>query len=206
VLGAELAHRVLGQVRVHLDLVDRGRDLGLLVQPPDVVRLEVRHADGPGPAVPVELLQSPPGRHEVTAVPGRQRPVDQEQVDVIGAQCLQAVVERPARVVREVVRVAQLGGEEDLAAGHAGLGDRLADFLLVPVRLRGVDMPVADLQGGAHGRGGLARRDQEHPETELRDHPAVVQHDCGYVGHGGCSLLGRYVIEHDHAIGPVRRR
>jgi hypothetical protein len=42
---------------------------------------------------------------------------------------------------------------------------------------------VTGLQGGAHRRGGLARRDQENPEAELRDGLAVVQHDDGHVGH-----------------------
>jgi len=109
--------------------------------------------------------------------------VDQVQVDVIGAQRVQAGLEGPAGIVRPVVGVAELGGEVELAAGQAGLGDRLADLLLVPVRLRGVDVPVTGLQGGAHRRGGLARRDQENPEAELRDGLAVVQHDDGHVGH-----------------------
>src|SRR2546430_16366826 len=56
-LGAEGAHVVLSQVRVHLDLVDGRDDLGLTVQAPEVAGLEVGHADGPGPALAVELLQ-----------------------------------------------------------------------------------------------------------------------------------------------------
>ena len=44
----------------------------------------------------VELLQRPPGLHEVAAVPGRQRPVDQEQVDVLGAQSVLELSRRTA--------------------------------------------------------------------------------------------------------------
>src|SRR5215469_10967234 len=87
--GAEGAHLVLGQVRVLLDLIDRRDDVGLAVQPPQVMGLEVGDPDGPGPALAVELLQRPPGLYEVTAVPGRQRPVDQEEVDVLGAESLE---------------------------------------------------------------------------------------------------------------------
>src|ERR1035441_5597396 len=96
-LGAERADLVLSQVGVQFDLVDRRGDLGLPVQPPQVVRLEVRYADRPGPAVTVELLQGIPGRHVVTVVPGRQWPVDQEQVDVVEAERVQGFAESPPR-------------------------------------------------------------------------------------------------------------
>ena len=121
VLGAEAAHVVLGQVRVHLDLVDRRDDVALAVQPPQVVGLEVGDADGPGAPLAVELLQGLPGRDEVAVVPGRQRPVDEEQVEVVDAQRLQRLVKGLAGVVGLVGVVVQLAGDEDLAPVQAGL-------------------------------------------------------------------------------------
>src|SRR6202034_1023411 len=103
-------HVVLGQVRGYLDLVDRGDDLSLVVQPPQVTRLEVRDADGPGAALAVELLQRLPGRNKVTAVPRGQRPVDEEEVDVVKAQRLERRVEGRAGGVGLVCVVAQLAG------------------------------------------------------------------------------------------------
>jgi hypothetical protein len=58
---------------------------------------------------------------------------------------------------------------------------------LVTVHLGRVDMAVARLQRDGHGRGGFRRPDQEDSEAELRDLPAVVQHDLGNLGH--CDLL-----------------
>ena len=82
--------------------------------------------------------------------------------------------------------VVELGGDVDLVPGDAGGGDGLADALLVAVHLRGVDVPVADLEGGGHRRRGLRRRDLEDAEAELGDGGSVVQgdrgnsHDCSY--------------------------
>src|SRR6185437_3887339 len=156
---------------------------GLAVQPPQVVRLEVGHADRAGPPVAVELLQGLPGRHEVAVVPRGQRPVDQEQVDVVGAERLQRYLECDPGVVGQVRVVAQLAGDEHIAAVKPGLRDGLADLLLVAVALRGVDVPVAGLQRRHHGLDRVLRLDLEDAEAELRDLLAVVQRDVRYRGH-----------------------
>ena len=79
-VGADL---VVGEVRVDLDLVDRGHGVGFLGQPVQMRRLEVRHADAAGATVPRELLEDLPGGDEVAAVERRQRPMDQEEVNVV---------------------------------------------------------------------------------------------------------------------------
>jgi hypothetical protein len=111
--------------------------------------------------------------------------VDQEQVDVVAAQELQREVELAARVVRQVRAVVQLAGHEELVATQARRGDGGADAGLVAVHLGGVDVPVADLDGGLHGRLRLGRRHLEDPEAELRDGAAVVQRDGRYSGSHG---------------------
>src|SRR5580693_4954831 len=189
-LGAERADVVLGQVRVHLDLVDGGDDVAVAVQPPQVLRLEVGDADGPGAALSVELLERLPGRDEVTAVARRQRPVDEEQVDVVEAERLERGVERLAGGVGLVGVVAQLAGDEDVAPVEARLGDGLAHLGLVAVHLGGVDVPIAGFERGAHGGRRVLRLDLEDAEAELRDGLAVVQRDVRNGTHGRSLLTG----------------
>jgi hypothetical protein len=83
----------------------------------------------------------------------RQRPVDEEQVQVVEAEVGQRPVVGAQGVVAAVEAVVQLAGHEDLVAGDARARDGLADTLLVAVHLGGVDVPVADLEGdGGHCR------------------------------------------------------
>src|SRR5580704_8278362 len=56
VLGAEAAHIILRQVGVDLDLVDGRGDLAFLMDPPQMMRLEVGDADRTRAPVAVELL------------------------------------------------------------------------------------------------------------------------------------------------------
>ena len=139
--------------------------------------LEVGHADAACPAVLGEFLEHVPGRDEVTVIQRRQRPMDQEQVDVIRAQRAQCGVERASRVVRPVIPVVELAGDEDLAAVQAGIADSLTDFLFIAVHLGGVDVPVPNLERRTHRRGRLIRFYLEYAETQLWDGVAVVERD-----------------------------
>ena len=170
-----LAGRLVGEVGVHLDLVDGGHDAGLGDDPVQVLGLEVRDPDRAGPTVLDELGEGPPGRDVVAVVQRRQRPVDQEQVDLLEPQLGQRLVERAPGVVGPVVAVVELAGDPELLAGDVSGLERLADLLLVPVHLRGVDVPVADLERLGDHVGGLRRRDLEDAEAELRDLGLVVQ-------------------------------
>jgi hypothetical protein len=82
-----------------------------------------------------ELLEDLPGRDEVAAVAGRQWPVDEEQVHVIGLQRTQRLVECAPSVVRLVKAVVQLAGDEHVGAVNAGVADAVADFAFVAVHL-----------------------------------------------------------------------
>ena len=154
------------------------------VQPPQVLGLEVRDADGPGAALAVELLERLPGRDEVTVVAHRQRPVDEEQVDVVDAERLERLVERLAGGVGLVGVVLQLAGDEDLASVEARRRDGLPHLGLVAVHLGGVDVPVPGLERRAHGGRRVLRLDLEDAEAELRDGLAVVQRDVRNGTHG----------------------
>lgn len=76
-------------------------------------------------------------------------PVHEPQIDVVGAQVLEAVVNGLGDAL--VVRVVQLGRQPDLVARHTGGLDAGADFLFVAVGGGGVDVTVAAAEGGLNG-------------------------------------------------------
>jgi hypothetical protein len=87
---------------VHLDLVHAGTVSVSAASRCRWCDLEVRHPDRAGAALALELLQHLPGRDVVAVVAGRQRPVDQEQVDVAEVEGGERRIEGAAGVVRPV--------------------------------------------------------------------------------------------------------
>ena len=183
------AHLVVGEVRMDLDLVDRGHRAGLVGQPLQMGDLKVGHADAAGAAVFGELLQRLPRRHVVAVVERGQWPVDEEQIDVVESQGGQRLVERPAGVVGCVEPVVELAGDVHLGPVDTGIPDTLTDTLLVAVHLRGIDVAVADVQRRLHRCRGLLGRDLEHTEAQLGDLGSVVQFDRGYLSDSSHSML-----------------
>ncbi len=95
-------------------------------RPRQVLLVKVRHPDRAGQALRcLQLFQGVPGLD--VGVELRRRPVDQVQVDVVEAELLQRLGERGGGIGLPVVP--QLGGDEQLVARHAGLGDGLTDRL-----------------------------------------------------------------------------
>ena len=141
-LHAVLAHeRLVGGAlveRVRLDLVDRRRDLVVGDEVDEPVGVEVRHADGLGQALAVDLLHRPPG-----AVVVAEGLVDEVQVDVVEAEPLERRLERTPGVALAGVLDPELGGDEQLVARDAAGGDGAADGLLVLVGGGGVQRAVA---------------------------------------------------------------
>jgi len=137
VLGVVLPQRLLGQLRVQLDLV-HGRRLGLLASRS---RCSTWKLDTPmlRLAVREHLLEALPRLHEPVQV--RQRPVDQIQVDVLQPDSVR-LRSRPAIAESYRGPGCSACGDEHLVAGQAGVLDRGADARLVVVALRGVDVPV----------------------------------------------------------------
>ncbi|MNL61195.1 hypothetical protein D3C87_1850860 [compost metagenome] len=92
--------------------------------------------------------------------------MDQGQVDVVGAQLVQAFAQARHKLAGGVVRRPDLGGHKQFIALHAGLGDSLADVGLVAVDLCRIDGAIAQVQRVAHridhGLAGQA----ESPDTK----------------------------------------
>ncbi|MCY1243200.1 hypothetical protein D9M72_562050 [compost metagenome] len=103
------------------------------------------------------------GHRHVTAA----RPVQEKQVDMVGPQLFQALVDRGEEVAMRIFVDPDLGGEEDVGARHAGIVDGFADLGLVAVDLGRVDMVEAELErfrqhpqhvGAGHAEGTEAER------------------------------------------------
>src|SRR5699024_10576630 len=122
-------------------------------------------------------------------VVGRGRPVDEVEVDVVEAELLEALAERTLGLLGPVAIVPQLGRDEELITGDAGLRDGAAHALLIAVDSGGVDVAVADFEGIGDDALGLVRVDLEHAEAQLRDRLAVVEGECG--NRHGCRLSSR---------------
>jgi hypothetical protein len=115
VLDAEGLDVRLGEVRMLLDLVDRGDDRGPVEQSGEVVDHEVADADGADLAVGQERLQAAIGLKR--SLEGRgQRLVQDEQVDLLDAELARALLEAVQRLVVAVVGDPDLRLDEDVGA------------------------------------------------------------------------------------------
>ena len=88
---------------MRLDLVDCRDELRLVKQAAEVVGVKVRDADGPSAVVPVHALECAPRLDEVAN--GRQRPVDEEEIDIFEAKVAQCPVKGGESIAVRVVVV-----------------------------------------------------------------------------------------------------
>ena len=187
--SVELAQRVLGQVRVELDLVDRRHDGRPVEQALEVIDLEVGDADGVHVAALEQSLHGSPGVEVVNAV-HRQRPMDEEKVDVANVERTERALKGLPHVVGSVGTVVELAGDEDLGAGDGRPAHRLLNLGLVAVHLGRIDVAITDLERAEGGPLRIGRIDLEDAETELRYFDPVVERDGG--DGGGQFVHGRY--------------
>ena len=73
-------------------------------------------------------------------------PVDQQQIDPRQTEPLQAFIDRALEIARRQAVEPDFGGDEDLFALDAGGAQAVAHLALVAIHLRGVEMPVAQMQ------------------------------------------------------------
>ncbi len=110
--------------------------------------------------------------------------MDQVEVEVVQAEQPQGLVELALGGLLTGVLDPHLGGDEQLLARDAALGDRPADGFLVAVGGGGVDGPVAGGKGVGDDLFGLRVGDLEDAEPEDRHLHAVVERDhavlCGH--------------------------
>src|SRR5215217_543760 len=138
--------RVLVSVRVILDLV--AEDLGVPRCLLDEGGGEVAHPDMQHTALFLQFAHGSEGLAERYAVA---RPVHQKQVDVVGAELLEALAGLPDHAfVGEVARP-DLGGNEDLTPVYAGTLDAPSHLSLVAVHLGRIKVPVSEREPALDG-------------------------------------------------------
>jgi hypothetical protein len=149
---------------VVLDLVGEQRsDLERALEHPGGEVGDARVAD---PALLLELAQ----RLDRVLERGRvARPVQQEQVDVVGVQLAQRVLGGALQPPRLRVGRTDLRRDEDVAAVDAAGGDAGRHLGLVAVRARGVYVPVPDLERVAHALGRFTAPQLPGAEPDPRD-------------------------------------
>src|SRR5262245_40332513 len=97
---------------IQLNLVGRRADRGFSGEPIQMGRFEVGNADRANLSGLDQLLERLPSGNIFVAL--RQRPVDQEQINVVQAQLTQALVEASNRTLVSLKLAIQLGGDKDL--------------------------------------------------------------------------------------------
>ena len=75
----------------------------------------------------------------------------QIQIQILHAQITQCLIQRRLDVLRRMLGIPQLAGEEDLLAGDPGIANSLSNFRLIAIDSGAVDVPVSLAQGDFHG-------------------------------------------------------
>ena len=189
-LAAPLDEVGLEQAGVALDLVGGGGDTGGVDQSLEVLLGVVGDTDGAGLLL-VELGHGGPGVDDgdavehlnITVVGEREQvlvditclvesdgEVDEVQVEVVEAELSKAVVKGGSDVLGSVLRVPELGGDEDVltldALAESSL-EGVGNLLLVAVDLGEIDVLVAGLEGLVDGGLDLARLSLPCTESQL---------------------------------------
>jgi hypothetical protein len=108
----------------------------------------------------------------ILVVPGLkcERSMDEVEIDITQLESLEARLERRPNALGTMVGVPQLRCDEEVIPSDRASGEhlleRIANFALVPVSFRTIEMPEAGFQrisGGVPGRGGVG---DQGPETE----------------------------------------
>ena len=165
---------LLGEIGMAFDLVYRRNHLRIPKEIVEMMYLKIAHADSADFSLFVKFLHDLPG----FLVDSGYRPVNQQQVQIVGLKVLQAFLNVfPLGVIPHIL-VPQLGGDEQLLPVDAALLDGLTHGVLVVVSLGGVDVAVARFQGPQSGLLGVAAR-LEHAKAQPWHFHAVVQ---GFTG------------------------
>src|SRR4051794_5374182 len=144
-------------------------------------RLEVRNTDRPDLSGFDQLLERLPGGDILIAL--RQRPVDQQQINVVQAKLTQALVETSNRTLVSLKLAIQLGRDEHLLAMYAAIPDALAHATLVAIAVGGVDVTVADFDGGNDHWCDRGIVERSGAQTDLGHSVTVVETE-GWYTHG----------------------
>ncbi len=176
VLAGVLEHRFLRQKRVVLGLMRKqGRFVGQMRHRlVEQLRREVAHANMSRLSCFLHLhkrIQRTPQRIHI-AIEMR-RPVDEQQVHVVGAQRAQALLGGALHISGCEVGVPHLRRQKDVLACHRGFGDAGADLGFVLIHLRSVDVAVAHREGMRHALAAGVAGNLVRTQSQRRDLASV---------------------------------
>ena len=117
--------------------------------------IEICNADMAGEALPLRFGKRADRLAERDL---RVRPMDHEKIDVVDTEIPQALLDRSREIIGAQIFVRYFGGQEDLAARHAGGAHALADAALAAVFPRGVDETVSEPECGCDDLAAIAQR------------------------------------------------
>ncbi|MCY1248653.1 hypothetical protein D9M72_621050 [compost metagenome] len=101
--------------------------------------------------------------------------MDQEEVNVLQSQALQAAIQAGSGLARTLEFPVQFGGDEKFFAIHPAGTDPVAHAFLIAVLLCRVHMAVAVRDRLHHGIGNLGIIQRPCTESQLRDLVAIVE-------------------------------
>jgi hypothetical protein len=140
-------------------------DVGMAHRLVEQCRREIADADEAGLA---GLAQSGHRLERLGQGHGAARPMDQQQVEMIEAQLLEAVLGAARDVLRREMVARQFCRDPQLATGDSGLRDALADLGLVAIELRGIDVAITHGDRVAHRAGAIGTVQRPGAEAQRR--------------------------------------
>ncbi len=164
------AQLLLGEGRMELQLRREGADRAV---PKEQTQLRLGHvadADMPNHSFSLELFHAAPRIHELLVNIGNRvgvalihmgkgrvmvgkRPVDEEEIKVIGLKILHAQFGRPDDIRLPVHVIPDLAGKPQVAALDLACREHFSDLPLIVVHPGAVDHPIPDRQRFLHRRG-----------------------------------------------------
>lgn len=111
------------------------------------------------------------------------RPVHQVQIQIRDTQIVQRLVQRRLNILRRMLGIPQLAGQEDLLARHTRVLDSLADFRLVAIDSSAVDVTISLSQGGFNRALDFVWGSLPGAESDGGDLGAGVEGEVGREGH-----------------------
>src|SRR5699024_5540987 len=180
-LGMKGPQGCLLEVRMQFDLVDDGDDTGGIKQGLKVPDIEVAYANGSGQPFVAQLNHGFPGI-DVFVLFGY-GPVNEIEIDIIEPELVQAGFKCLARFLVTVIRVPDLGGDEDVITRQAGVAQAGANPTFVVVHGGGIDAPVAQIEGRADDAWSDVVVNLPDAATELGSVTSIVKGNVRVVDH-----------------------